>query len=161
VVIYAASGIFCAAWLGGALLRRGGRERSRALLVMAALAAFTVIVAAWPGFGAKVGGTIAMLPGFLVLILATRDKAAEDKATEDEANADKAAGYEANADKSNADEAAGDKAAGDKANGNKANRGEGNGNKANGNKANRGEGKWLTWQRAVLIGVSGLALVTL
>ena len=105
VVIYAASGIFCAAWLGGALLCRGESERSRALLVMTAVAAFTVIVAAWPGFGAKVGGTIAMLPGFLVLILV-----------------------------------AGDKAAGD----------EGNGDK----------GKWLTWPRAALIGVSGLALVT-
>jgi hypothetical protein len=68
VVIYAASGIVCAAWLGGARLRRG--ERRRALLVMAAVTAFTVIVAAWPGFGAKVGGTIAMLPGFLVLFVA-------------------------------------------------------------------------------------------
>jgi hypothetical protein len=104
VVIYAASGIFCAAWLGGALLRRG--ENSRALLVMAAVAAFTVIVAAWPGFGAKVGGTIAMLPGFLVLILAARDRAEADK-------------------------------------------------------GNRDKGTWLTWPRAALIGVSGVALVTL
>ena len=68
VVIYAASGVVCAAWLGGALLRRG--EDTRARLVMAAVAAFTVIVAAWPGFGAKVGGTVAMLPGFLILLLA-------------------------------------------------------------------------------------------
>jgi hypothetical protein len=68
VVIYAASGLVCAAWLGGALLRRG--QRSRALLVMAAITAFTVGVAAWPVFGAKVGGTIAMLPGFLVLLAA-------------------------------------------------------------------------------------------
>jgi hypothetical protein len=68
VVIYGASGIVCAAWLGGALLRRG--EETRARLVMAAVAAFTVIVAAWPGFGAKVGGTVAMLPGFLILLLA-------------------------------------------------------------------------------------------
>jgi hypothetical protein len=68
VVIYGASGIVCAAWLGGALLRRG--EDTRARLVMAAVAAFTVIVAAWPGFGAKVGGTVAMLPGFLILLLA-------------------------------------------------------------------------------------------
>jgi hypothetical protein len=120
VVIYAASGIFCAAWLGGILLRRGESERNRALLVMAAVTAFTVTVAAWPGFGAKVGGTIAMLPGFLVLILAVRDKAAGDRAA--------------------GDKAAGDKAAGDKGNGDK--------------------GKWLTWPRAALIGVSGLALVT-
>jgi len=72
VVIYGASGIVCAAWLGGALLRRG--ESSRAALVMAAVAAFTVIVAAWPGFGAKVGGTIAMLPGFGVLLAAAAGK---------------------------------------------------------------------------------------
>ena len=72
VVIYGASGILCAAWLGGALLRRG--ERRRALLVMAAVTAFTVIVAAWPGFGAKVGGTIAMLPGLLVLFGAAAGK---------------------------------------------------------------------------------------
>jgi hypothetical protein len=136
VVIYAASGIFCAAWLAGALLRRGESESSRALLVMAAVAAFTVIVAAWPGFGAKVGGTIAMLPGFLVLILAARDRA----------NADKAAGDKSNRDKSNADKAAGDKAAGDK---------------GRRDKGNRDKGNWLTWPRAALIGVSGLALVTL
>jgi hypothetical protein len=68
VVIYGASGILCAAWLGGALLRRG--QRSKALLAMATVTAFTVVVAAWPGFGAKVGGTIAMLPGFLVLLAA-------------------------------------------------------------------------------------------
>jgi hypothetical protein len=68
VVIYAASGLVCAAWLGAALLRRG--QRDRALLAMAAVAVFTVAVAAWPGYGAKVGGTIAMLPGFLVLLAA-------------------------------------------------------------------------------------------
>jgi hypothetical protein len=149
VVIYAASGIFCAAWLGGALLRRG--ESSRALPAMAAVAAFTVIVAAWPGFGAKVGGTIAMLPGFLVLILAAidrakSDKANADKANADKANADKAAGDESNGDKSDADRAAGDKAAGDK---------------GDRDKSDRDKGNWLTWPRAALIGVSGLALVTL
>jgi len=68
VVIYAASGLVCAAWLGGALLRH--HRRGRAVLVMAAVAAFTVATAAWPGFGAKVGGTIAMVPGFLLLLAA-------------------------------------------------------------------------------------------
>jgi hypothetical protein len=136
VVIYAASGIFCAAWLGGALLRRGQSGISRAVLVMAAVAAFTVIVAAWPGFGAKVGGTIAMLPAFLVLILAARDMASAEKASRDEGN------------------------------GHKSNRGRANRHKANlteGNRTegNRTEGKWLSWPRAALIGVSGLALVTL
>jgi hypothetical protein len=90
-----------------------------------------VIVAAWPGFGAKVGGTMAMLPGFLVLILAARDRANADKANADESNGDKR----------NVDRAAGDKAAGDK--------------------DDRDKGNWLTWPRAALIGVSGLALVTL
>jgi hypothetical protein len=71
VVVYAAAGLVCAAWLGGALLRRG--QRDRALLAMAAVAVFTVAVAAWPGYGAKVGGTIAMLPGFLVLLAAAAD----------------------------------------------------------------------------------------
>jgi hypothetical protein len=68
VVIYGASAILCAAWLGGALLRQG--QRSRAVLAMAAVTGFAVVVAAWPGFGAKVGGTIAMLPGFLLLLAA-------------------------------------------------------------------------------------------
>jgi hypothetical protein len=68
VVIYGASGILCAAWLGALALRRGSRER--ALAVMAAVAAVTVVAAAWPGFGAKVGGTIAIVPGFLVLMAA-------------------------------------------------------------------------------------------
>jgi hypothetical protein len=68
LVIYAASGLLCAAWLGGAALRQG--RRGRALLAMAAVAAFTVLIAGWPGFGAKVGGTIAMVPGFLVLLAA-------------------------------------------------------------------------------------------
>jgi 1-acyl-sn-glycerol-3-phosphate acyltransferase len=68
VVVYGASGILCAAWLGAAALRRGSRQR--ALAVMAAVAVVTVAAAAWPGFGAKVGGTIAVVPGFLVLLAA-------------------------------------------------------------------------------------------
>jgi hypothetical protein len=35
---------------------------------MAAIAMVAVFVAAWPGFRAKVGGTIAIVPGFLVLL---------------------------------------------------------------------------------------------
>ena len=88
VEIYASSGLLLAAWLGGVMLRRGGARlsqgagpdraglddagaRRRALLVMAAVAVFTVVAAGWPGFGAKVGGTIAMVPGFLVLLAGT------------------------------------------------------------------------------------------
>jgi hypothetical protein len=68
VVIYGAAGILCAAWLGGTALRAGAR--GRALAVMGAVAVVAVVVAAWPGFGAKVGGTVAIVPGFLVLLAA-------------------------------------------------------------------------------------------
>jgi hypothetical protein len=36
----------------------------------AAVALFTVVASGWPGFGAKVGGTIAMVPAFLLLLAA-------------------------------------------------------------------------------------------
>jgi hypothetical protein len=68
VVMYGAAGILCAAWLGGAALRAGAR--GRALAVIGTVTIVAVVTAAWPGFGAKVGGTIAMLPGFLVLLAA-------------------------------------------------------------------------------------------
>ena len=66
VVTYGAAGILCTAWLGGTALRAGAR--GRAVAVMGAIAVVAVVVAAWPGFGAKVGGTIAIVPGFLVLL---------------------------------------------------------------------------------------------
>jgi hypothetical protein len=65
---YAASGVMCVAWAGSALLRR--ERRSRALVLMSLIAALTIIAAGWPGFGAKVGGTIAMVPAFGVLLAA-------------------------------------------------------------------------------------------
>ena len=68
VVMYGAAGILCAAWLGGTVLRGGAR--SPALAVMGAVTIVVIVAAAWPGFGAKVGGTIAMVPGFLVLLAA-------------------------------------------------------------------------------------------
>src|SRR6185312_8477726 len=68
VVMYAAAGILCAAWLGGTALRAGAR--GGALAVMGAVTIVVVVAAAWPGFGAKVGGTIAMVPGFVVLLAA-------------------------------------------------------------------------------------------
>lgn len=66
---YALGGLFCATWAGGAVARRTG-SRSRAVAAAGAVALFTVVAAGWPGFGAKVGGTIAMVPGFLVLLAA-------------------------------------------------------------------------------------------
>ena len=44
--------------------------RRRAVLAVSAIALFMVVAAGWPGFGAKVGGTIAMVPGFLLLLAA-------------------------------------------------------------------------------------------
>ncbi len=65
---YGVAGIACAAWVGAAALRRGSRRQ--AVAAAAAVALFTVIASGWPGFGAKVGGTIAMVPAFLLLLAA-------------------------------------------------------------------------------------------
>jgi hypothetical protein len=74
--IYGLSGLFGAAWLALVLLRRpaslaapGGGSPSRrpAVLAVTAVAVFTVFASGWPGFGGKVGGTIAMVPCFLLL----------------------------------------------------------------------------------------------
>jgi hypothetical protein len=74
--IYGLSGLFAAAWLALVLLRRrarlaasGGGQPSRrpALLALAVVATFAVFASGWPGFGGKVGGTIAMVPCFLLL----------------------------------------------------------------------------------------------
>jgi hypothetical protein len=86
VGIYAAATVLCAVWLATLLLRRGERPasssgdaphwqrlkgpRGQAVLVAAAVALFAVVASGWPGFGAKVGGTIAMVPSLLVLLMA-------------------------------------------------------------------------------------------
>jgi hypothetical protein len=62
-----------AAVIGQPAAQSGGvpaAGRGRAAAAAAAVAVFTVIASGWPGFGAKVGGTIAMVPGFGVLIAA-------------------------------------------------------------------------------------------
>ena len=66
VLVYAASGLLLCGWIGSAALRRGSRRLAVAGISAVAVAAVTA--AGWPGFGAKVGGTIAMVPGFLLLI---------------------------------------------------------------------------------------------
>jgi hypothetical protein len=68
VGLYAACSILCAAWLAG-LLQRSGRKRA-ALAAAAAVTVFAVVASGWPGFGAKVGGTIASVPGFVLLLMA-------------------------------------------------------------------------------------------
>ena len=76
--IYGLSGLFGAAWLALVLLRSparlaasGGGQPSRrpAVLAVAAVAVFAVFASGWPGFGGKVGGTIAMVPCFLLLAM--------------------------------------------------------------------------------------------
>ena len=68
--IYGISGLFGAAWLALVLLRRYSASRRPALLALAVVAVFAVFASGWPGFGGKVGGTIAMAPCFLLLAMA-------------------------------------------------------------------------------------------
>jgi len=77
--IYGLSGLFGAAWLALVLLHNparlaasggGAPSRRPAVLAVAAVAVFAVFASGWPGFGGKVGGTIAMVPCFLLLAMA-------------------------------------------------------------------------------------------
>lgn len=77
--VYAVAGMLTAGWAAVAVFRgsqgRGlappGRERRRAAVAAAAAVALvTIIASGWPGFGAKVGGTIALVPAYLVLLAA-------------------------------------------------------------------------------------------
>ncbi|HEY0716586.1 MAG TPA: hypothetical protein VGD68_03135 [Streptosporangiaceae bacterium] len=70
VGLYAVCGILAAAWAGHAVLRRAGQARGRAVLAALAAAVFAVVACGWPQFGGKVGGTIAMVPGFILLLMA-------------------------------------------------------------------------------------------
>ncbi len=70
--IYGLAGLTAAGWLALLLLRRSAsspRPGSRRLAVLAVtvVALFAVFASGWPGFGGKVGGTIAMVPCFLLL----------------------------------------------------------------------------------------------
>jgi hypothetical protein len=66
--IYGITGLLAAAWLGLLALRRYPSSRRPAVAVVAVVALFAVVASGWPGFGGKVGGTIAMVPCFLLLI---------------------------------------------------------------------------------------------
>jgi hypothetical protein len=72
--IYGISGLLAAGWVALVLLRRSAHSRpsSRrpALLGLAVVAVFAVFASGWPGFGGKVGGTIAMVPCFVFLAAA-------------------------------------------------------------------------------------------
>jgi hypothetical protein len=66
--VYAPAGIICATWAGIAGLRAG--SRARALAAASAIAVVVLVACATPAFGAKVGGTIAMTPAFVLLLVA-------------------------------------------------------------------------------------------
>jgi hypothetical protein len=71
--VYVVAGMLTAAWAAVSVLRRRGAAagaRRSAVLAAGAVAAVSVIASGWPGFGAKVGGTIAMVPAYLVLFAA-------------------------------------------------------------------------------------------
>ena len=68
--IYGISGLLGAAWLALVALRRYPSSRRPAVLAVAVVATFAVFASGWPGFGGKVGGTIAMVPCFALLAMA-------------------------------------------------------------------------------------------
>jgi hypothetical protein len=76
--IYGITALFGAAWLGLVALRRSAPSRSPsrpssrrpAVIAVCAVGVFAVFASGWPGFGGKVGGTIAMVPCFALLVMA-------------------------------------------------------------------------------------------
>jgi len=67
---YGIAALFGAAWLALVALRRYPSSRAPALAAAAAVAVFAVFASGWPGFGGKVGGTLAMVPCFAVALMA-------------------------------------------------------------------------------------------
>jgi hypothetical protein len=67
--IYGVTALLAAAWLGLLALGRYPSSRRPAVLVVAVVAVFAVFASGWPGFGGKVGGTIAMVPCFVLLAM--------------------------------------------------------------------------------------------
>jgi len=65
--IYGIAALCAAAWLGVWALRRYNRRTG--LAVVCAVAVLAVVPSGWPGLGAKVGGTIAMVPCFALLAM--------------------------------------------------------------------------------------------
>jgi hypothetical protein len=63
-------GVYCVATLVGAawLARRFPAGTRLPLLAVGVVGLFAVVASGWPGFGAKVGGTIALVPCLLLLI---------------------------------------------------------------------------------------------
>ena len=59
--VYCVAALVAAAWLAGIV------SKSRPILVVGAVGVLAVVASGWPGFGAKVGGTIALVPCLLLL----------------------------------------------------------------------------------------------
>lgn len=74
-----ALGVYCvcaltgAAWLGMRAARRFPGDRRPAVLAVCVVGVFAVVASGWPGFGAKAGGTIALMPCLLLLALRLAD----------------------------------------------------------------------------------------
>ena len=66
--VYCVSTLAGAAWLGLLAARRFPGSRREPALAAGAVGLFAVVASGWPGFGAKVGGTIALVPCLLLLI---------------------------------------------------------------------------------------------
>jgi hypothetical protein len=67
--IYGLTALLAAAWLGLLALRRYPSSRRPAVALVTVVAVFAVFASGWPGFGGKVGGTIAMVPCFVLLAI--------------------------------------------------------------------------------------------
>jgi hypothetical protein len=81
--IYCVSTLIAAAWLASRASTQAGEEAPRpqrevatgatqagpgkAMLAVGIVGVLAVVASGWPGFGAKVGGTIALVPGLLLL----------------------------------------------------------------------------------------------
>ncbi len=65
--VYAASALVLAGFLAAAAARRGGRRL--AVTVALGVGVLTIVADGWPGFGADVGGILALVPAFAVLAL--------------------------------------------------------------------------------------------
>jgi len=64
--VYCVSALVAAAWLGGLAAARR-QARPYLMLAPAAVGVLAVVALGWPGFGAKAGGTIALVPCLVLL----------------------------------------------------------------------------------------------
>jgi hypothetical protein len=67
--VYCVCALVSAAWLAMLTARRCQARRGYPLAIVSAVGLFAVFASGWPGFGAKVGGTIALVPCFALLLM--------------------------------------------------------------------------------------------